>query len=407
MRILWILPYLPWPTTNGGKTRQYHLLRTLAARGHRITLLVQSKQPLDDATRSRLEPLLERLIVFRRRPLRHPLGLAAVALGPWPMLTAVNGVAPLLRRSFEELLRETWDVIQLEHSYTCQPYLQPLLHTGRPFLLTEHNLESGLGAATYDRLPGWLSAGFSGYDRWRARRWERRVFDTAARIVAVTEEDAVEMRSITRTPVDVVVNGVDTRAFADVVPERHSRRVLFIGNYEYAPNVDAVHWALDEILPRVWREHPEARFAVAGYALPAEWARRWNDSRIEWLGYVPDLPRLQSESALFFAPLRHGGGSKLKVLEALAAGLPLVTTSQGGSGLALRPGEDHLRAEDADGLATAVCRLLAEPEQASEIGRRGRAYAVAHHDWESCADQLEAAYRRMSARAPMEAAACA
>ncbi|MDU5674434.1 MAG: glycosyltransferase, partial [Pseudomonas aeruginosa] len=110
-------------------------------------------------------------------------------------------------------------------------------------------------------------------------------------------------------------------------------RVLFLGNYEYAPNVDAVEWMLDEILPRVWAHCPEARMSVCGYALPAEWAQRWSDPRIEWQGFVPDLLQLQSSSSVFLAALRHGGGSKLKVLEALAAGLPLASTAQGVSGL--------------------------------------------------------------------------
>ncbi|EGH48531.1 glycosyl transferase, group 1, partial [Pseudomonas syringae pv. pisi str. 1704B] len=78
MRILWTLPYLPWPTTSGGKTREYHLLRNLAARGHRITLLVQSKNPLDDDARAALEPWLERLIVIDRRPLLSLRTLLAV-----------------------------------------------------------------------------------------------------------------------------------------------------------------------------------------------------------------------------------------------------------------------------------------------------------------------------------------
>ena len=91
MRILWTLPYLPWPTTSGGKTRQFHLLRNLAARGHRITLLVQSKTELNDDTRAALEPWLERLIVIPRRPLRSVRTLLAVAFARPPMLASANG----------------------------------------------------------------------------------------------------------------------------------------------------------------------------------------------------------------------------------------------------------------------------------------------------------------------------
>src|SRR5690606_1852172 len=103
MRVLWVVPYLPWPTTSGGKTRQYQLLRSLAARGHRITLLVQSKVPADDECRRMLEPLLERLIVLPRRSLRSPLTLLAALFAPWPLLASVNGLSAGLRARFEAL----------------------------------------------------------------------------------------------------------------------------------------------------------------------------------------------------------------------------------------------------------------------------------------------------------------
>lgn len=175
MRILWTLPYLPWPTTSGGKTREYHLLRNLAARGHRITLLVQSKNALDDSARSALEPWLERLIVIDRRPLLSLRTLLAVAFAPAPMLASVNGYAPKLEKVFEQLLEEDWDIIQLQHTYFFQPFERVLKRSGKPFVLTEHNVESDLGAASYDRLPRWANA-FAVYDRWRYRRWETGYF---------------------------------------------------------------------------------------------------------------------------------------------------------------------------------------------------------------------------------------
>lgn len=201
-------------------------------------------------------------------------------------------------------------------------------------------------------------------------------------------------------PVPVVVNGVDCEHFAAARPTPEAQRVLFLGNYEYAPNVDAVEWMLDEILPRVWAHCPEARMSVCGYALPAEWAQRWSDPRIEWQGFVPDLPQLQSSSSVFLAALRHGGGSKLKVLEALAAGLPLASTAQGVSGLELRDGEDYLGGETAEQLANAVVRLLQDPAQARSLGENGRAYVRRAHDWSVAASQLEQVYAGLAEGAP-------
>lgn len=373
MRILWILPYSPWPTTSGGKTRQYHLLRSLAARGHRITVLLHSKQPVSAEDRQALEPFLERLVVLPRRPLRSLSTLLAALFAPYPLLASVNGLSAELQRTATELLREPWDVVQVEHSYSFQPYERPLRDAGQPFVR---------------------------YDQWRYRRWERRVMGQAAAVVAVTEKDARQLGAMLGRPVPVVVNGVDCEHFAAARPTPEAQRVLFLGNYEYAPNVDAVEWMLDEILPRVWAHCPEARMSVCGYALPAEWAQRWSDPRIEWQGFVPDLLQLQSSSSVFLAALRHGGGSKLKVLEALAAGLPLASTAQGVSGLELRDGEDYLGGETAEQLANAVVRLLQDPAQARSLGENGRAYVRRAHDWSVAASQLEQVYAGLAEGAP-------
>ena len=394
MKILWTLPYLPWPTTSGGKTRQYHLLRSLAARGHRITLLVQSKTALDAATRAALEPFLDRLIVLRRRPLRSLKTLLAVALAPYPMLAGINGVTAPLEQQIGQLLQEPWDVIQIEHSYSFQPFERALSAAGRDFILTEHNLESALGAASYDRLPGWLKP-FTSYDQWRYRRWEKRVFGLAKELIAVTEQDARAMRQLTDTPVSVVINGVDSEHYAHVQPDLHSQRLLFVGNYEYHPNVDAVEWALDSILPELWALNPHVRFAICGFGLPDHWRQRWTDPRIEWQGFVPDLRDLQRQAAVFFAPLRQGGGSKLKVLEAMAAGLPVVTTAQGRSGLNVSNGEHYLGSEHPLELAQLLNTALSDPALLQRIGETGRAYVKAEHDWSVAAAQLEQVYNRL------------
>ncbi|MBM9489604.1 glycosyltransferase family 4 protein [Pseudomonas sp. ICBG1301] len=395
MRILWILPYSPWPATSGGKTRQFHLLRSLAARGHRITLLLHDKHPVSLTDRQVLEAFLEQLIILPRRPLRSVKTLVAGLFAPYPLLASVNGLSGALQDTFDPLLNEHWDVVQIEHSYTFQPYEDALARKSQPFVLTEHNVESALGAATYDRLPRWALP-FIHYDQWRYSRWERRVMRQAAQVVAVTAGDAQVLENIAGKPVPVVVNGVDCAHFAGARPDPAARRVLFLGNYEYAPNVDAIEWALDEILPKVWEQCPDARMSVCGFGMPGSWRERWQDPRIEWQGFVPNLLALQSSCSVFLAPLRHGGGSKLKVLEALAAGLPLASTEQGVSGLDLVEGVDYLGGQTASGLADSVVRLLQYPAAALPMGEAGRAYARRAHDWSVAAGQLEQVYATLS-----------
>ncbi|MDR6676023.1 glycosyltransferase involved in cell wall biosynthesis [Pseudomonas psychrotolerans] len=391
LRILWVLPYLPWPASSGGKTRVYHLLRAMAQRGHRITLLAQSKTPPDATARAALEPWLERLVILPRRPLRHPQTLAAILFSPCPLLAGVNGFSAVARKTFGELLEESWDLVHIDHSYSCEPYLPLLDSRTQPWVLMEHNLESALGGATYGRLPRAL-AGFVRYDQWRYRRWERRVLGAADQVVAVTDDDARLLAEVTGRSVPVVVNAVDTARFASVKPDFGSQRLLFVGNFEYAPNLDAVEWAVREIMPRLWQRCPQARLQICGHAMPEHWPRTFSDLRLEWSGFVPDLRDVQAQAAVFLAPLRQGGGSKLKVIEALAAGLAVVSTRQGASGLAVHPGRELLLADDASGLAMALAELLAQPKKAAALGEAGRAYARARHDWQTAATQLETVY---------------
>ncbi|GLO51292.1 Glycosyl transferases group 1 [compost metagenome] len=403
MRILWTLPYLPWPTTSGSKTRQYHLIRALAQRGHRITLLVQSKIPLGDAAREALEPLLERLIVLPRRPLHSPLNLLASPIIDYPMRAIINGLAPCLRHRFEQLLDEPWDVIQIEHSYSFQPFEKALQARGLPYMLSEHTLESVMGGASHDRLPLWLRP-LNAFDRWRYRRWEQRVLRQPTELVAVSAHDAELIAQISGRPVNVVVNGVDCDFYQHVQPALHSQRLLFVGNFEYGANLEAIEWALEDIMPQVWMSNPAVRLAIAGHAMPASWKLHWNDPRIEWFGYRPDLRELQRRSALFFAPLRYAGGSKVKILEAMAAGLPVITTGKGVSGLAANNGEHYLGSEDGDQLALLITQLLNQPWRMSQLSDAGRQFARQRHDWSVAAQQLENVHMRLALAAPAEAA---
>ncbi|HKS12408.1 MAG TPA: glycosyltransferase family 4 protein [Pseudomonas sp.] len=394
MRILWTLPYLPWPTTSGSKTRQYHLIRALAQRGHRITLLVQSKVPLSDTAREALEPWLERLIVLPRRALHSPLNLLASLIIDYPMRVTINGLAPRLRQQFEQLLDEPWDVIQIEHSYSFQPYEKALQARVVPYLLSEHTLESSGDAACHTRLPLWLRP-INAFDRWRHRRWEQRVLRQPSEVVTVSTLDAERIHRASGREVHVVVDGVDCAYYEQVQPALHSQRLLFVGNFEYGTNLEAIEWALDEILPQVWMSNPAVRLAIAGHALPSGWKMRWNDPRIEWIGYRPDLRELQRRSAVFFAPLKYSGGSKVKILEAMAAGLPVITTGKGVSGLQVNNGEHYLGSNDGDQLALQITQLLNQPWRMSQLSQAGREFVRQHHDWSVAAQELESVYLRL------------
>ena len=391
MKILWTLPYSPWPTVGGNRVRVYNLLRKLSARGHRITLVIQTDSDFEDA-RLKLEPLVERLIVIWRRRRLH-VTLFAAFFSPYPVDVSINAFRPHAPGDGGGA-RGTWDIVQVEHSYGLQSFLPVLERLDQPFVMTEHNVESTLVHTNqyHPRVPKAVLAAMHRYDLWRYRRWERRAFAAPRRLIAVTQPDAVRMSSIGGRPVDVVANGADTEAGAAVHPARDRPNIMFIGNFAYPPNQDAVEWAAAEIMPRIWRVIPAARFIVCGGSGRPEWPVRWPDPRIEWRGFVQDISAVQRECALFLAPLRTGGGSKLKVLEAMAAGLPVVSTQEGVSGLAAVPEQEYVPGEDSDSLAAAVIELLNAPKELERIGEAGRCYVQSTHGWTALAEKLERVY---------------
>lgn len=392
-KILWVLPYLPWPITSGGKSRQYHLMRSLAERGHKITLLIQSKTTIGDESVAELA-FLEKIIVLPRRKILSIKTLSTILFSRYPLLVCINGFNTQLSARFEQLLSQPWDVIQIEHSYSFQPYADVLRRKEMPFILTEHNVESGLGAATYSRLPFFMQW-YSAIDRYKYRNWEKEVMQAAEQVVAVTDEDANELATISGRNVNVVINGVDTQGFESVSANFNEKRILFVGNYEYAPNVDAVEWMMNEIMPQVWATHADVKVMICGYAMPEEWAKQWPDPRIEWQGYIADLTQAQAQSSVFIAALRSGGGSKLKVLEAMAAGLPLVSTSQGVSGLDIDLNTHYLGGDNSDALSQGLCRIFNEPDNAKRMAERSRDHAQTSNDWSIAAQQLADVYEML------------
>ena len=157
-RILWVVPYFPWPVTSGGMARQDALLRAMSARGHFITLLSLVREPPPAAVLSHVEEFLDRVEVAPRRPPTHIASLTKAVFSLRPTITNINAGSPLFSTKFANLLQQNFDVIQIEHSYTLGAIGSILQRHDMPFILTEHNIESEVVGIQYARLPKPLRA---------------------------------------------------------------------------------------------------------------------------------------------------------------------------------------------------------------------------------------------------------
>lgn len=400
MQILLLSPYPPYPPRSGGALRIFHLLRGLAAR-HQVTLL--SFAP-DRAAAAALAPLRQRctVITVPGPPARSLTRRALTTLGsPVPDMGLRNATPAYATALSRLLASERYDVVQAE-SIEMAGYLMQARGLGPLLVLDQFNAEYVLQrrAALTDLRRGALLGGLYSLVQWRKlARYERGALRAFDRLLVVSEADRAALARLDRrraTRLHVVPNGVDPAQFhrGAVVGDLGPATMVFTGTLDFRPNIDALRWFVSRVLPLIRLQRPDARLLIVGRAAgPAVRALAAGET-VELVGEVPDVRPYIDGAAVYVVPLRIGGGSRLKLLEALAMEAPVVSTPMGAEGVeGLRDGEHLLIAEQATAFAAAVLRLIADPELGARLGAAGRAHVVAHYDWGSIIPRLEAAYR--------------
>lgn len=230
----------------------------------------------------------------------------------------------------------------------------------RPFVYNGHNVESDLRARVEDRDVGSARA---------LRRFEERLLSTAAESWMVSERDmALAAALVPGAPLRLVPNAVDVAAIEPVEPDTGAERAVFVGSLDYEPNRRAIRFLTDGVMPRVWRELPEARLRVAGRGVGD---RIEASEHVEALGFVEQIRDAYVGASCVVIPLLEGGGSPLKFVEALAYGLPVVATPFAAAGLSVEPGRDYAEAEgDPDAFAAELVAVLRGERPG--LGREGR-----------------------------------
>ncbi len=264
------------------------------------------------------------------------------------------------------------------HSYHVGPFA---LHAESDAWIDFHNLDSQIWDRVGQTASSPLTRWFAGLQAPRVRAVEAALARSAAGISCVSASDARSLKDLCPGARPIVApNGVDLSRYAfrsAPVPEKN---VFFVGDLSWPPNAEAIRWLQREIWPRVRREHRDAVAEILGRGPPADLMRGGNPS-FRLLGEGDDTRPYWARAAVAVVPLRAAGGTRLKILEAAACGVPVVTTSIGAEGLAFEPGREILLADDAERFAAGINALLGDVGRRAEIARAARARVEGSYDW--------------------------
>ena len=268
------------------------------------------------------------------------------------------------------------------------------LPAGVPIVGDTHNVEFDVLRRTAGSADAWGRRAYASA-QWRAtRREESRAARGVDLLMATSERDArVFGDELAVSDVEVVPNGIDLAEFAPASRAGQPGVILFSGLMSYYPNQQAVRWFLDRVFPTVLRHVPGATLVVAG-AAPPRWLLDRAGARLRVTGAVPDMRPFLEEASVFVAPLRIGGGTRVKILEAQAVGRPVVSTAIGAEGLMARHGESILISDDPDVFAGHVRDVLTDDGLAGRIADEGRRGVVRHYDWNHIGDHMQRLLQR-------------
>jgi glycosyltransferase involved in cell wall biosynthesis len=382
MKLLVVSTWFPSPPDNGSKLRAFHLLRELA-RHHDISLLsfCGTGQPAAD----RISLLREFCVSVEVVP-RGPFHTGALTLHGVLSTTPrayVQGFVPEMLARARASVSGHDAAIAL--AVTAALYLRDI--NTLPLVFEEAEVAVVRDAYTSeDRRAQRLRRGLTW---WKYSRFIRNLCGRFGRTTVVSEAERALLEQVGCDPrrIAVVPNGVDASDLAwSARPVRN--RLIYPGSMTYAANLDAVRWFLGAILPIIDRGRPPVEFWVTGSTDGVAVSALPNTDRLTLTGHLPDVRPAVAESTICVVPLRIGGGTRLKILQAMALGTPVVATSKGAEGLEVTPGRDILLGDTPEAFAAHVCRLLSDDTMRERISAEARALVRDRYTWARSAARL-------------------
>ncbi|MBC8138743.1 MAG: glycosyltransferase [Fibrella sp.] len=389
MNLLVLSPWFPCPPDNGSRLRAFHLLREWAKAGHSIRLVTGLQEDIAGrADRKMLQAICESVTVFPwqwhdgKSRSRLPSLLSSV-----PRSITETDNSAMLDAMRGELARKPDACVAME--LASAPFI-PLDTNGVAVVLEQVEV-SGVARAVSEAR-GTKAKLRTALTRAKHDYYWHRELKRFAALTAVSEEEAAAVRSLVgggKPPVIVAPNGVDTEYYPPQEAMPIPGRMIYNGSLTYGPNREAVSYFVGEILPLIAKNLPDVHLVVTG-AVPDDAKEQFaGNSRILLTGFLPDIRPVLASAMICAVPLKTGGGTRLKILEAWAAGIPVVSTRVGANGLAGSEDGTHLLlADTSETFAEACTQLLTQPGQRKRLATNARRLAEERYNWRDLAAQI-------------------
>ncbi len=399
-RILFLAHLLPWPLQGGGQIKSYNTLRTLASK-HEVRMLAFIRSEQEREYIAPLEPLCAG-------------GIDTVLLPRGKARDAVKALEALVRRKsflisrddsdpFRQLVLkhlrvpDAFQAVHVDHLQMMQFVPPRAYNPAVKVVLDNHNIEFFIPKRLAEDTHSNPLMRLYARQEWpKLRNFERNAVRRADLTLAVSNEEVAGLRELAASQADRIIAvpiGVDIDYFAPVPRKPTSCTLLSIGTMYWPPNVDAMLYFYREIWPKVKAKVPNVTLNIVGMkptatirALPTR------DAAIHVTGSVPDVRPYAEDCGAFIVPLLSGSGMRVKVLNALSMGLPVVSTTVGAEGIRVTHGENILLADTPEEFSEAIIRLLKEPQLGERLGKSGRELMETHYSWDVVAPQLLQAY---------------
>lgn len=384
-----LTPYLPFPLMSGGQTRSYNLIKNLSKK-HEITLFSLVKDDKERKYIPELEKYCKKVRVFNRPAKPWTLSnILRTGLSTYPFLVIRNLATKENQGIIDELSSNNYDLIHAETFYVM-PHIPK---TKVPILLVEQTIEYLVYKHYVEEQAPKLLRPLLKIDVMKLKYWETYFWKHARKVVAMSDSDRKQMEALSPgLSIDIVPNGIDAKYFLAKKRENvNPPRVLYVGNFTWLQNIEAVEDLVTKVWPKIKREISNIKLWIVGMHMTG-YIKNLQSEDIDVTEGMPDIRDAYRKSTVLVTPIKGPGGTRLKILEAMASALPVVTTTVGAEGLGVNDGNEALINGNLEGLVRSAVTVLNNSELAKKLGESGRRFVEQNYTWDVSAEKLDRIY---------------